>query len=131
MVRFYAPAALMIVHLIISGCSSRQQVDLAQWREYRGATATMTAEESPRPAKVRTSSAQAPSSEAKNSRANVAPDEVESVGTLGQITKSVDDPKHMRPWPKRGSPEFEQLQAEEIEQENRVKDAIQSLCRYC
>ena len=37
----------------------------------------------------------------------------------------------VRPWPKRGTPEFEQLQAEEIEQENRAKAAIHSICRGC
>jgi len=121
----------MLAHLVLSGCSHRQQVDLAQWREYRSATGTTTAEELSRPAKTWANSAQARSSQTMTSRATAARDEVESVGTVGRSTGTTDGPKHMRPWPKRGTPEFEQLQAEEIEQENRVKAAIHGICRGC
>jgi len=121
MVRFCVPAAMMVAHLVLSGCSYRQQVDLAQWREYRNATGTTTAEELSRPPKTRANSAQARSSQAMISRASDPRNEVDSVGT----------PKHMRPWPDRGTPEFEQLQAEEIQQENRVKAAIHNICRGC
>jgi hypothetical protein len=131
MVRFSVPAGLIFAQIVLAGCSYREQVDMAQWREYRTATGTTTAEELSRPGKTRANSAQARSSQAMISRAKDTRDDVESVGTVGQTTRPVDGPKHMRPWPKRGTPEFEQLQAEEIEQENRVKAAVQSICRGC
>src|SRR5262245_4852857 len=125
MVRFCVPAGLMLAHLVLVGCSSRQHVDLSQWREYR----PTTAEELPQP--VKESAPQVRSRQAMISHATDAHAEVESVGTVGRATGTIDGPKHLRPWPKRGTPEFEQLQAEEIEQENRARAAIQSICRGC
>ena len=130
MVRFYLAASLVVAHLVLSACSYRQQGDFAQWREYRGAAGATTAEELSRPVKTR-NSAQARSPQTTTSRAADERDQVELVGTVGQSTGAIDGPKHMRPWPKRGTPEFEQLQAEEIEQENRVKAAVHSICRGC
>jgi hypothetical protein len=121
----------MLVHLVLSGCSHREQVDLAQWRDYRSTAGATTGEESSRPVKARANSAQARSPQTMISRATDARAEVEPVGTVGRSTGTVDAPKHMRPWPKRGTPEYEQLQAEEIEQENRIKAAIESICRGC
>jgi len=131
MVRSCVPAGLMVAHLVLSGCSYRQQVDLAQWREYRSTTETKTAEESSGRVKTRANSAQARSPQTTLSRATDAVDDVQPVGTVGQSSGRIDEPKHMRPWPKRGTPEFEQLHAEEIEQENRIKAAVQSICRGC
>jgi hypothetical protein len=131
MVRFCVPAGLMVVHLALFGCSHRQQVDLAQWRDYRSTAGPTTAEELSRPVKTRANSAQARSPQTMISRVKDERDQVEPVETVGRSTGTIDGPKHMRPWPKRGTPEFEQLQAEEIEQENRVKAAIQSICRGC
>src|SRR5262245_46595312 len=131
MVRFCVPAGLMLAHIILPGCSHRQQVDLAQWREYRSVTGTTTAEESSRPAKTRLNLAQARSPQSMISHATDARDVVQLIGTIGTSTETVDGPKHMRPWPKRGTPEFEQLEAKEIEQENRIKTMIHSICRGC
>lgn len=127
MVRFCLPAGLMLAHLVLSSCSNRQQVDLTQWREYRATTT----EELSRPVKTPSNSSQVGSPQAMISHATDARDEVESLETVGQTTGTIDGPKHMRPWPKRGTPEFEQLQAEEIEQENKVRAAIHSICRGC
>jgi hypothetical protein len=131
MVRVCVPAGLMLAHIVLAGCSHRQQVDLAQWREYRSAAGTTTAEELSRPAKTQTRSAQARLPQTMISRATDARDDVQPVGTVGQSPRTIDGPKHMRPWPKRGTPEFEQLQAEEVEQENRAKAATRSICRGC
>src|SRR5262245_8013190 len=127
MVRFCAPVGLLLAHLVLSGCSNRQQLDLTQWRDYR----PTTAEESSRPAKASAKSGTVRSQQAMHSRATDARAEVESVGTVGRATGTIDGPKHLMPWPKRGTPEYEQLQAEEIEQETRVRAAIQSICRGC
>jgi hypothetical protein len=127
MVRFCVLAGLMLAQPVLSGCANRHQVDLTQWRDYHATTA----EELPRPVKTPAKPSQARSPQATVSRATDGHAEVESVGTVGQATGTNDGPKHLRPWPKRGTPEFEQLQAEEIEQENRVKAAIGSICRGC
>jgi hypothetical protein len=36
-----------------------------------------------------------------------------------------------RPWPKRGTPEWDQLQAEELAREQRIKEVLSSICRGC
>src|SRR5262249_50300481 len=118
---------LLLAQLVVSGCSSRQQVDLSQWRDYRDATA----EESLRPVRTSAKPSRVRSAQAAASHATDAQSEVESVGTVGRAAGANDGPRHLRPWPKRGTPEFEQLQAEEIELENRAKAATQSICRNC
>jgi outer membrane murein-binding lipoprotein Lpp len=127
MARFCILAGLMLAQLVLSGCSSRQQVDLTQWRDYRATTA----EELPRPVKTSAKPLWVRSAQAMASRATDAHAEVGSVGTVGRGARTNDGPKHLGPWPKRGTPEFEQLQAEEIEQENRAKAATHSICRGC
>ena len=119
MVRFCVPVGLMLAHLVLSDCSNRQQLDLTQWREYD----PTTAEEPSRPVKASVDPSQA--------RSRQATDADPKVGTVGRATGITDVPKHLRPWPKQGTPEFEQLQAEEIERENRAKAAIHSICRGC
>ena len=133
MVRLCVPVGLTFAHLVLSGCSYRQQVDLARWREYRSAPGSTTAEEFSRTAITRSSSVHARLPQTTISRAKDGRDEVQLVGTVGQSPRTIVDnePKHLRPWPKRGTPEFEQLQAEEIEQENRIKSAIHGICRGC
>jgi hypothetical protein len=49
----------------------------------------------------------------------------------GDVTGSIARSKDMRPWPKRGTPEFDQLQAEELAREQRIKDVLSSICRGC
>ena|SRR5215475_14072464 len=127
MVRFCVPAGLMLAQLVLSGCSSRQQLDLTQWRDYR----EKTAEELPRPVKTSANPSRVRSAQAVAAHATDAQSEVESVGTVGRAAGPNDGPRHLRPWPKRGTAEFEQLQAEEIELENRAKAATQSICRGC
>jgi hypothetical protein len=127
MARFCVLAGLMLAQLVLSSCSSRQQVDLTQWRDYRDTTA----KELSRPLKTSAKPSQVGSLQAKVSRATDAHAVAESVGTVGRAAGTSDGPKHLRPWPKRGTPEFEQLQAEEIEQENRARAATRSICRGC
>ena len=47
------------------------------------------------------------------------------------ITGSIARSNEIRPWPKRGTPEFEQLQAEELARERRIKEVLSSICRGC
>jgi hypothetical protein len=47
------------------------------------------------------------------------------------ITGSIARSNNIRPWPKRGTPEFDQLQAEEQAREQRIKEVLSSICRGC
>jgi hypothetical protein len=47
------------------------------------------------------------------------------------ITASIARPNEIRPWPKRGTPEWNQLQAEELAREQRIKEVMSSICRGC
>jgi len=47
------------------------------------------------------------------------------------ITASIARPSEIRPWPKRGTPEWNQLQAEELAREQRIKEVMSSICRAC
>jgi hypothetical protein len=47
------------------------------------------------------------------------------------ITASIARPNDIRPWPKRGTPEWSKLQAEELAREQRIKEVMSSICRGC
>jgi hypothetical protein len=47
----------------------------------------------------------------------------------GDVTGSTA--RSNRPWPKRGTPEWDQLEAEEIAREQRIKEVLSSICRGC
>ena len=49
----------------------------------------------------------------------------------GDVTGSIGRPADIRPWPRRGTPEWDQLQAEEIAREQRIKEVLSSICRGC
>jgi hypothetical protein len=49
----------------------------------------------------------------------------------GDVTSSIGRPSDIRPWPKRGTPEWDQLEAEEIARERRIKEVLSSICRGC
>jgi hypothetical protein len=58
---------------------------------------------------------------------------IESAGrnNPGDVTGSIGRPGEIRPWPRRGTPEWDQLQAEEIAREQRIKEVLSSICRAC
>jgi len=103
---------LALSSLTVSGCSSGPNVDLTQWRPYRLAT---TADDPPR--RVRRA---APSQQARTTEATDGQDG----GTTGAASG-------LKPWPRRGTREWDELQAREAEQESRVNAAIHSICRGC
>lgn len=112
MPRFYAPVGMILATLILGGCTNVHPVDTTQWRLYRPGMET----EAPR--RVKTASRPSPRVFARE-----ADDEVQTTGTA-------QSPAH-RPWPRVGTPEWQELQAEEAERERRVQEAIQSICRGC
>jgi hypothetical protein len=124
MVRLLVTVWLMLASALLSGCSSGQQPDWSQWREYRPAPG----EESSPPIKRSSRSQQAASATAQ---AIPVLGDPESTGTVGRTAGPSAQARDIRPWPKRGTPEWEQLQAEEAQSEKRVRDAIGSICRGC
>jgi hypothetical protein len=51
--------------------------------------------------------------------------------TAGDATGSIVRSNDSRPWPKRGTPEYDQLQAEEVAREQRIKEVLSSICSGC
>src|SRR5262245_55924537 len=113
MMRFCILMGLAFANLILFGCSNWHHVDLAQVRQSRPTTA-----EPSRHVKASSMPVQA-----KSTQATV----FESVGVASKSGVSGES-REIRPWPKVGTPEWEQLQAEEIERERRAKDALRSIC---
>src|SRR5262245_42207355 len=115
MMRAWMPVGLVCAGLILSGCSNWHYVDLAQWRQTNAAAADQSSRH------VKTSLGRP---QASSPWAAAAQDAVESTATVGKS-------RPLKPWPKVGTPEWDQLQAEEMERERRVKEAVQSICRGC
>ena len=103
---------LALSSLILSGCSSGPTVDPTQWRPYRLATTT---HDSQRGVRRAAQSPQAPTIQA----------------TGGQDGATTGAASGGKPWPRRGTREWDELQAREAEQENRVNAVIHSICRGC
>src|SRR5262247_2673048 len=115
MFRLTSTVWLLLANAVLVGCSNWHHVDLAQLRQQR-----LAAEED---RSHRTTRSSRPQQEAVT-RAPVIPDDPASTGSIGP-------PRDIKPWPKVGTPEWHQLQAEEAERERRVQEAIQSICQGC
>jgi len=115
MMRLLLPIGLTLAGLLASGCSGGYYVDATQYRQSRVAPADdpPRARMSSRASRTRTARATTTQSDATIGAAK-----------LGATTDA-------RPLPKRGTPEWDQAQAREKEQEKRVNDAINSICRGC
>jgi len=61
----------------------------------------------------------------------VATQRTQPAAFTDDITGSIARSNDIRPWPKRGTPEFDQLQAEELAREQRIKEVLSSICRGC
>jgi len=48
-----------------------------------------------------------------------------------EVTGSIGRTGDIRPWPKRGTAEWDQLQAEELAREKRIKEVLNSICHAC
>ena len=115
MIRFGTVLALIGISAILCGCSSRhdavrtellQQPPIKDDAAAEGAVARRRIEPAAR---------------------NDSGDVTSSIGRAGEIRPSSD----IKPWPKRGTPEWDQLQAEEIAREQRIKEVLSSICRGC
>src|SRR5262249_43205165 len=111
---------LLAIGAVSSACSNGYYVDLAEVRQRHAALA----EQQPTLKRV------------KRPRARAAPAVPES---QHEITSSAGPHSHtamasgneFKPWPKRGTTEAEQLQAEEIKREQRINEVIHNICRGC
>jgi hypothetical protein len=115
MMRLLVPIALTLAGGLVSGCSGGYHVDAAQYRQSQVATADV---------QPRRTTVAAPAPVPAPLTRTVGAGLIQNDGTVGDATQ-------IRPWPKRGTPEYERLQAQESEQEKRVKDAVNSICRGC
>jgi len=107
MIRFGKTLLLIVLGAILGNCSSRPEV-------------------------IRTEIRQRPPIEDHTvSESTVARQRIEPAALNNDLTGSVGRPSDIRPWPKRGTPEWNELQAEEIAREQRIKEVLSSVCRGC
>jgi hypothetical protein len=98
--------------VLLSGCSNGHYVNLDDYRGKRVATV------------VEQHSVHA----SRRLRPRAAtPAEPETTGSIGTVGRTRD----VAPWPKRGTPEWDRLQAEEREREKRIEQVMHSICRGC
>jgi hypothetical protein len=109
MIRFGKALALIGIGAILCGCSSRHDAVRAELRQ------------------------QPPIKDDEAPEGAVARRRIEPTARndSGEVTSSIGRSGDIRPWPKRGTPEWDQLQAEEIAREQRIKDVLSSICRGC
>ena len=119
--RFRLAICLLSVSALISGCAGGYYVDPAGYVTNRSATSKrIVASERGSAQAVQRSRTR--SVEAARPK---APDTVETVATTGRGDE-------LRPWPKRGTPELEKLQAEEAERERRIEQLLRrGVCTGC
>ena len=117
MIRSATALCLVAAGVILSGCSSGHYVNLD---EYRGKHATAAVERHA----VRTSRRARPRAV---TTATATPAEPETTGSIGTVRRTRD----IAPWPRRGTPEWDRLQAEEREREKRIEQVMHSICRGC
>jgi len=108
MIRFGTALATIGISAVLCSCSSRHEA-------------------------MRTELRQQPPIEDEAAKPVVARRTIEPAARNGSddVTSSIGRAGDIRPWPRRGTPEWEQLQAEEIAREQRIKEVLSSICRGC
>ena len=102
--------------IALGGCSNAYYVDLGELSQRRIAMADGPPEQ---PTRVAMRSAEEPPARTAVARVPIEPKDIRA------------RPDDARPWPKRGTPEYEQTQLQETERENRIKQVLNSICRGC
>lgn len=125
MPRFATPIGLILATVVLCGCVSTRPVDTTQYRLYRPGMET----EAPRRVGM------APRRPAPV-LARDAESEIPVTGTVAQsaaqpAAQSAGQSTTHRPWPRVGTPEWQQLQLDEAKREQRIQDAIRNICRGC
>jgi hypothetical protein len=114
-----ATLGLLLASFMVGGCSSTPFVathpaETTQWRLYRPGMESAA----PR-RRVRTASRPSPPVVARGVNG-----EMETTGTVAQS-------RAHRPWPRVGTPEWNEIQAEDAARERRIQEAIGNVCRGC
>ena len=120
MIRSIFAICLVAMGAILCGCSNGYYVDLAELRKRHPATA----QDGPR----------VDVSRRRDNRATVIPATVMPAAGSPSATTGVRTIGHgdeARPWPNRGTPEWDRLQADEAEREKRIEQTLRSICRGC
>ena len=123
MIRFGTALALIGISAVLCSCSSRHEAMPTEFRQQPPiedeAAKTAVARRTIEPA--RNGSGDVTSSIERAS----------GIGPSGDIKAGDIKAGDIKPWPRRGTPEWEQLQAEEIAREQRIKEVLSSICRGC
>ena len=114
MIRLTVTIGFALTSSILAGCSNRHVIDLAELREHRLAARDDLSE----PRKP------SPPQQGMVSPPGISTGDPATTATIGRT-------REIRPWPKVGTPEWHQLQAEEAERERRILEAVNSICRGC
>jgi hypothetical protein len=108
MIRSGLAAVLIGTCAMLGGCSAGYYVNLAEIPQRPTAT-----ERTPARAAVR-----------QTVRAVVPASDGEATGSIARAAA-------IRPWPKRGTAEWNQIQKDELEREKRITESLRSICRGC
>jgi hypothetical protein len=113
MIRLRLAVVLIGSATILAGCSSGYYVNLADVPQQAATRARASAQPVVR-----------------HTMRAAAPEEAgEITGSVMRLDATRSDAT--RPWPKRGTAEFIQIQQDELAREERIKGAMQSVCRGC
>jgi hypothetical protein len=118
MIRFRTVLLLIGIGASLCGCASRHEAMRAEAQLRAEAQQRADAQEPQRVKQV-------------SPEPVVATQRAQPAALTGDITGSIARSNDIRPWPKRGTPEFDQLQAEELAREQRIKEVLSSICRGC
>ncbi len=131
--RYLAVGGLALAGLMLSACAGGPLVDRAELGQSRTGAVEAPARRVAHAPRPRRESRQAQRPErarvagpADTAFASEAPAPVETTGSIGSHRAN----QH-RPMPFVGTPEWQQLQAEEAERERRIQRAMQNICRGC
>jgi hypothetical protein len=125
--------SVLLISIAVTGCSGGASLDRAELRQQQ----TAKAETAPRRVARTTVPRREPRQAERVQRPRIA-GPVEAVYARevetepGEITGAISrNPPSHRPMPFTGTPEWHQLQADEIERERRIQRAMQNICRGC
>ena len=107
MIRFDAALLFIGVGASLGGCASRPEAIRAEVQQ---------------PQRVRHEVPQEPAVATPRTQPAALTNADDITGSVARST---------RPWPRRGTAEWDQLQAEELAREQRIKEVLSSICRGC
>ena len=130
-IQISTPVGVMLAMLIVSGCSNGYYVDQAQTSRY----SAMAQDEPVQVARAPRATPEVATVRSNLGRESLALANARAGGVVlndAAPTGSINrDGSVGKLWPKRGTVEWDELQAEETARENRISDVMRSICRGC